>query len=251
MLPPLRLRPWRELDGVGAGLVVAASVLVVVAFQQAGLQPNSWSSARFLAPLVVGIVLWFLLFGWEVLVAARWEARVASMFPLRLLKRRMFVGHVLTTLLAGFPYFVVIYSLPLRLQVVNGTSQLVSGLSLLPMLAAVAITSSIAGVVNSKRDFMWPTLLGGALLMVIGCACLSTLDAVPEVEAKMYGFQLFVGLGFGFLVSTVSLGASLECELPDRSTSPSGPFSPSHESTDTSQPSRKASSPKPGSWEAL
>lgn len=53
--------------------------------------------------------------------------------------------------------------------------------------------------------------------MVIGCACLSTLDPVPNIEAKMYGFQVFVGLGFGFMVSTVSLGASLECELRDRS----------------------------------
>lgn len=220
MLPPVRLRPLKELDFFGAILVIAASVLLVFSFQQAGLNSNSWSHGIFIAPLVVGTLLWIVLFGWELLVAKKWEASIATMFPLRLLKRRVFMGHFLTTLLAGFPYFMVIFALPLRLQVVNGKSQLVSGVALLPMLAAVAITSSIGGMVNSKRDLIWSTLLAGSLFMVIGCACLSTLDDVPQVQAKMYGFQIFVGLGFGFLVSTVSLGASLECELRDRSKFP-------------------------------
>ncbi|KAH7357280.1 MFS multidrug transporter-like protein [Rhexocercosporidium sp. MPI-PUGE-AT-0058] len=215
-IPPVRLRPLKDLDFFGAILVIAASVLLVFSFQQAGLNSNSWSHALFIAPLVIGILLWVVLFGWEVLVAKKWEASIATMFPLRLLKRRVFMGHFLTTLLVGFPYFMVIFALPLRLQVVNGKSQLVSGVALLPMLAAVAITSSIGGMVNSKRDLIWSTLLTGSLFMVIGCACLSTLGDVPEIEAKMYGFQIFVGLGFGLMVSTVSLGASLECELRDR-----------------------------------
>ncbi|KAL2072915.1 hypothetical protein VTL71DRAFT_10239 [Oculimacula yallundae] len=216
MLPPIRLRPLKELDFFGAFLVIAASVLLVFSFQQAGLNPKSWSRGIFIGPLVVGILLWIVLFGWEVLVARKWEASIATMFPLRLLKRRVFMGHFLTTLLAGFPYFMVIFALPLRLQVVNGKSQLVSGVALLPMLAAVAVTSTIGGMVNSKRDLIWITLLTGSLFMVIGCACLSTLDNVPQIQAKMYGFQVFVGLGFGLMVSTVSLGASLECELRDR-----------------------------------
>jgi hypothetical protein len=217
MIPPVRLRPWKELDYFGAFLVIAASVLVVFSFQEAGIKNDSWSTATFIAPLVAGIICWIVLFGWEVLVSQKWEASIATMFPLRLLKRRVFMGHFLTTLLAGFPYFMVIYELPLRLQVVNGKSQLVSGISLLPMLGAVAITSTIGGMMNSKKDLIFMTLLTGSFLMVIGCATLSTLDNVVNVQAKMYGFEVFVGLGFGLMVSTVSLGASLECELRDRS----------------------------------
>ncbi|CZT12847.1 related to multidrug transporter [Rhynchosporium agropyri] len=212
----VHLRPLKELDFFGAIIVIAASVLLVFSFQQAGLNANSWSQAIFIAPFIIGILLWIVLFGWESLVAKKWEGSIATMFPLRLLKRRVFMGHFITTLLAGFPYFMVIFALPLRLQVVNGKSQLVSGVALLPTLAAVAITSSIGGMMNSKRDLIWPTLLAGSLFMVIGCACLSTLDNVPQIQAKMYGFQVFVGLGFGLMVSTVSMGASLECELRDR-----------------------------------
>lgn len=219
MIAPVRLRPWKELDFFGAFLLIVASVLVVFSFQEAGIKVNSWSKAIFIAPLLVGIVCWVLLFCWEVLVARKWEKKVATMFPLRLLKQRVFMGHFITTLLAGFPYFMVIFALPLRMQVVNGRSQLASGIALLPMLGSVAIASTAAGIVNSKKDLIWPTLLTGSLLMVIGCATLSTLDNVVHVEAKTYGFQVFMGLGFGLLVSTVSLGSSLECELRDRSRS--------------------------------
>lgn len=214
-----QLRPIKELDVFGAFLVIAASVLVVFAFQEAGLKPNSWNTALFIAPLVIGILCWVALLGWEVIVAKFWEGTIATMFPLRLIRRRVYMGHFLSTLLAGFPYFVVIYSLPLRMQVVNGKSPLVAGVSLLPMLGAVAVASTVAGAVNSRRDLIFPTLFVGSLFIVIGTATLSTLKNVVAVESRMYGFEVFIGLGFGLMVSTASLGAILECELRDRTVS--------------------------------
>jgi len=53
--------------------------------------------------------------------------------------------------------------------------------------------------------------------MLIGSATLSTLDNTVSIPAKMYGFEVFHGLGFGLMVSTVSLGAVLECEMRDSS----------------------------------
>jgi len=209
-------RPLKQLDFLGAGLVIAASVLVVFSFQEAGLRADVWNQAIFVAPLVVGVVLWFALFGWEVLAARKWESTLMTMFPLRLIKRRVFMGHFVTTLLAGFPYFMVIYALPLRIQVVNGRSQLTAGVSLMPMLGSVAVASTISGMVNSKKDFIFPTLFAGAILMTIGSGALSSLENAVALPAKMYGFEVFVGLGFGLMVSTVSMGASLECELRDR-----------------------------------
>lgn len=139
------------------------------------------------------------------------------MFPLRLIKKRVYMGYVFSTLLAGFPYFMVIYSLPLRLQVVNGKSPLLAGVSLLPMLGAVAVGSTVGGAMNGKKNRTCATLFAAALFMVTGTALLSTLTNTFRVEPKMYGFQVLVGLGFGLTVSTVSLGAGLECEARDNS----------------------------------
>ncbi len=198
-------------------LVIAASVLIVFPFQEAGLKANEWKAAIFVVPLVVGCLLAASLVGWEFLVAHFWEGKFATMFPLRLMTRRIYMGCVLTALLGGFPYFGVIYSLPIRLQVVNGKSALLAGISLLPMLGSVAAASALGGAINSKKDRICATLLAGSLLMLIGSATLSTLNNNVAIPAKMYGFEVFLGLGFGLMVSTVSLGAMLECEMRDSS----------------------------------
>jgi hypothetical protein len=218
---------WKQLDVLGAILIIAASVLVVFAFQEAGLHPTNWKSALFIAPLLFGLLCYLLLYGWEVLVAKHWEDRFATMFPLRLIQQRVYMGYVLVTLIAGFPYFLIIYSLPTRIQVVNGKSQLIAGLSLLPMVGTVAIASTFAAVINTKRNLIFPTLLASAIFSTIGAATLSTLKNVENVEAKMYGFQVFIGLGFGLMVSTTSIGGILECQFRDNSTSPFPPSYPS------------------------
>jgi hypothetical protein len=202
---------------VGCILIIAASVLVVFSLQEAGIRTNAWNTAIFIAPMVVGCICWVLLFGWEVIVAYHWEDSMATMFPLRLIKRQIYMAYVVSTMLMGFPYFMVIYALPLRFQVVNRKSSMTAGISLLPLLGSVAIATVVGGGVNSKRNNTFYTLIAGSCLMMIGTALLSTLPNAVEVPARAYGFQIFVGLGFGLTVSTVSLGASLESEVRDNS----------------------------------
>lgn len=213
-------RSWKELDVVGCILLIAATVLVVFSFQQAGIHDNAWKQPIFIVPLIIGLFCGLLLFGWEVLVARYWEDSIATMFPLRLMKQRVYMGHVLSTLLAGFPYFMVMFALPLRMQVVSQKTALMAGISLLPTLGTIAVGSVIGGAVNGNRDYKFPTLVVGSIFMTIGCAALSTLEATGGTQGGIYGFQVFVGLGFGVLISTVSAAAALECETRDNSTSP-------------------------------
>ncbi|KAH8654523.1 MFS multidrug transporter-like protein [Tricladium varicosporioides] len=212
-------RSIKQLDFLGAALVIAASVLVVFSFQQAGIHHDSWKSALFIAPLIVGVLCYILLFIWELVVAKFWEDKLMTMFPIRLVKGRIYMGYVLTTLIGGFPYFGIIFNLPLRLQVVNSKSQLVAGVALLPMVGAVAISSAVASMINTKKNRIFLTLLIGACFTVVGTALLSTLANKPEVQPRVYGFQVFVGVGFGLMVSTTSFGGSLQSEPRDRTVS--------------------------------
>lgn len=207
-------RPLKELDIIGCVLLVAASVLVVFAFQEGGLQnsQNSWATAIFLASLLVGCLCWALLLIWEA-YGSRLLA-VAPLLPIRLLKRRVFTAAVFCTITTGFVYFVVIYTLPLHFQVVYEKSALTAGVALLPMLGSAAIGSALAGALNAKKNNVFPTLVTASCFMAIGAGLLSTLKSL-EVEAKVYGFQVFVGLGFGLTVSSVTMLAILESELAD------------------------------------
>jgi len=146
------------------------------------------------------------------------------------------MGHVLSTMLVGFPYFMVMFALPLRMQVVSQKTALMAGISLLPTLGTVAIGSVIGGAVNGNRDYKFPTLVLGSIFMTIGCAALSTIDATGGSQGGIYGFQVFVGLGFGVLISTVSAAAAMECEIRDNSTSPStSHFAPANKTTAVAQ----------------
>lgn len=219
-LQPAERRPFRHLDFVGFFLFIAASVPFVFAFQEAGirivLDKDVWKTAMFVAPLLVGIICWIFVFGWEYIVSVRWSTSINAFFPLRLAKRRVYISAVVVTMLSGFPYFVVIYSLPTLFQVVNDHSALASGIVLLPMLGSSAIGATMAGAISSKRNNTFPVMMVGAVLMLIGTATLSTVDSETHGQAKAYGLQIFVGFGFGLTISTSSMLADIESEIRDR-----------------------------------
>ncbi|KAI4962120.1 hypothetical protein J4E86_001152 [Alternaria arbusti] len=212
-------RRFKQVDFLGCLLLVAASVPFVIAFQQAGIHvlmnSSIWSSALFVAPLIVGVLCFAALFTWEWFIARRWPDAIAALFPMRLAKNRVYMSALATTLLIGFPYFVIIYSLPTRFQVVNGKSAIGSGVALLPMLGSSAIGSTLAGAASSKKNNTFAVNVIGAALMLIGTATLSTLDNTFAPQARAYGLQVFVGLGFGLTVSNSTLLAGIESEPRD------------------------------------
>ncbi|KAH0372502.1 glycoside hydrolase family 55 protein, partial [Aureobasidium melanogenum] len=207
---PVRL-PWRRLDFPGSFLLIAASVLVVFAFQEAGLRPSSWDKALFLAPLLVGCFCWCTLFAWEFLAPAQ---SISVILPPRLLKRRIYIFTVMITILTGFVNFSAIYALPLHFQIVNGTSSLVAGVALLPLLVSAAL-GSMAGGFTSKHRAAFPALAVANGLMAIGAGLLSTLTQHHGVLTKTYGFEVPLGLGIGLSISTSTLLAAVQCEAVD------------------------------------
>jgi hypothetical protein len=79
-----------RLDILGAFLLLAASILLVFGFEEAGAR-YPWGSAAVLSTLIIGGVLLIAFVVWEKIVAA--ERFVQDpVFPLRLLKDRRFVG---------------------------------------------------------------------------------------------------------------------------------------------------------------
>ncbi|KAG6175205.1 hypothetical protein E4U51_005061 [Claviceps purpurea] len=211
--PVLHRHSWKELDYPGAILTIAAAVLVVFAFQNAGGSSsinNHWSSALFIAPLTLGILSWIALFAWQYAVERRFASRFSPIFPIRLFHHAMYSSGLLNTLLLGFPYLLLIYVVPLRIQVVGGKSALLAGIMLLPMLVSVAVGSILSGAVNARKRVILESLLVGSCLMLLGCGLLTTLSVQELDTAKLLGFIVFGGLGFGLTVSSSTIIASQE-----------------------------------------
>ncbi|KAI5457203.1 major facilitator superfamily domain-containing protein [Mariannaea sp. PMI_226] len=212
-LPSIERRRWKELDYAGSFLAIAAAVLVVFSFQEAGSSPKSeWNKAIFIAPLLCGLAAWGLLAAWQYLIYRRFQSRFAPAFPIELFRNRIYTAACLNTMFLGFPYLMLIYAIPIRIQVVGGKSALIAGVMLLPMLGSAAIGSGLTGKINAVKNYVFECLLIGSSLMVIGCGLLTTLSHELDT-AKLLGFITFCGMGFGLTISSSTMLAAIEVPI--------------------------------------
>ncbi|RYC60615.1 hypothetical protein CHU98_g5593 [Xylaria longipes] len=214
-LPNLERRSWRELDYLGSFMLIAATVLVVFPFQNAGGTTKQWDQTIFLAPLIVGATAFLGVFAWSLFIDKRWGDKIAAALPMSLLRNRIYTSAALNTMFLGFPYILIVYAFPLRCQVVNGKDALIAGVMLLPMLGSSAIGSAISGRVNGKEDRSCETLVIATGFVTLGCGLLTTVSGSVDLEAKALGFLVFVGLGFGLSVSTTTMLAAWQSSIRD------------------------------------
>ena len=83
----------RNIDFLGASLVLAASVLFVSALEEGGTE-YPWKSSVVLSLLCLSIVLWVLFFLWQKVSSSRGDVH-EPILPWRLLTDRFTMGFVL------------------------------------------------------------------------------------------------------------------------------------------------------------
>ncbi|KAF7187571.1 Efflux pump FUS6 [Pseudocercospora fuligena] len=214
-LPKGDVRAIRKFDVVGCVLLIAGCVLPVFSLMHAAEQPGTWNDAIFIGPIVAGIVSWIALIAWEMYIGRKHGDKLDAVFPTHLFRNRRYAANAANSLLMGVGFSIAIYDVPLRLQTVNGKSPMQAGLSLLPLLCLSAIGSTLGTILSPKRDNLCPTIAVGSALMALGTGLLATLSNGQAVEAKLYGFQVFVGLGFGMTASSSSLINNIESKPKD------------------------------------
>ncbi|KLU85967.1 hypothetical protein MAPG_04986 [Magnaporthiopsis poae ATCC 64411] len=213
-LPSIEKRSWKDVDYVGSVLLVVAAVLVTFAFQSVSRNPHGWQDAGFIAPVAVGGTCWVLLFAWEWLLESRDGGdRIMAAFPLLLVRNHVYSATLLNTALMGFAFFVTLFAMPLRLQVVNGRESLMAGVLLLPMLAGVAIGSFAGGAISRDRNRICETLVAGSCLTVLGTALETTISDSQELDPRALGFLVFIGLGFGISASCSTMIGIVEAPV--------------------------------------
>lgn len=201
---------------MGTLLLIAAAVLVVYAFQNAGESGgNIWTRAIFIAPLITGLACWVALFLWGFTVDHRLKGRILPAFPTSLFRNRAYSTGVICTLALGYPLLLIIFSFTTRAQVVSGKSPLIGGLMLLPMLGTMALGGAVAGKINAGKYRVSEILLGGACFITLGCGLLTTVREAGD-DAKALGFLVFTGLGVGLSTTAATILALIEAPAEDR-----------------------------------
>ncbi|KAK0722635.1 major facilitator superfamily transporter [Lasiosphaeria miniovina] len=202
-------RAWRRVDALGAVASLAASILVVFALQQAGVA-YPWRSAPVVACFVLAGLLWAGFVAWERRLSLRVGGVCEPMFPWRLARNR-------NAFLTGFPFMAAIINIPQRLQTVNGTTAIEAGLRMLPLLLCSPFSTALAGVAVSKLRLppLYVLVVGG-VLQTVGVGLFSSLDQHgPDIQPAQYGYQIIMGFGFGFNLSTILMMAPMVVQLKD------------------------------------
>lgn len=215
-LSNLEKRSWQDLDFLGSFLVIAAAVLVTFAFQNAGEHSsgNPWNTAVFIAPFVVGIFCWIALAAWQRFLAQRSPRKMAAIPPV-LVRNRVFVAAALNTIFLGFAFLATLYTMPLRLQVVNGKSPIMAGVIMLPMVGATGFGSIITGAISRKENRLAETIVVGTILVTLGLALETTVSDSAELDAKFIGFMVFIGLGYGLCTATATMFTATESPIAE------------------------------------
>lgn len=205
-LPNLEERFWKDLDFLGSFLVIAAAVLVTFAFQNAGADSsgNPWAKAIFIAPFVVGVSCWIGLAAWQHCLHRRSPRKMAALPP-TLVRNHVFAAAALNTVFLGFAFLATLYTMPLRLQVVNGKSPIMAGVTLLPMIGATGFGSLVMAVFSRKKNRLSETIIVATVMVTLGLALETTVSDSSDLDAKFMGVMVFIGLGYGMSTATATM----------------------------------------------
>ena len=195
-----------SIDWAGAGLLVAAVSCLLLAVQTGGRE-FAWTSAPEL-PLVIGGVL--------LLVAFVLRERVAPepILPPRLFRDATFRVASSIGFLSGGVMFGVIIFLPQYLQLVRGQSATASGLTTIPMLAGILLTSITSGRLISRIGRYKVFVVTGTLVLIAGSALLTLISSTTSLV--MLGVWIFIlGAGMGLFMQTVVIATQNSVETRD------------------------------------
>lgn len=198
LMPTLRSKNTDKvaIDYLGAGLLIAGTVPLLLGFTWAGSM-YAWSSWQVLS-LFAGAAVFITLF---VLYEARLERRKAQpIIAPSLFTNRIFSVSVLITMITSMGMFGSILFLPLYAQGVLGISATNSGLLLSPLMLGLIFSSIVSGQLVSRFGrYKWITFVS-MTITIGGSLLLQRLD-VHSTNTDLIIAMVVLGLGLGFAMS--------------------------------------------------
>jgi EmrB/QacA subfamily drug resistance transporter len=187
-----------RIDWWGAATVILAVAPLLLVAEQG--RTWGWDSASSIVCYALGVV------GIAAFIVAERMMGADALIPLGLFRNATFRVATILGVLVGFGMFGALSTIPLFLQLVNGSSPTESGFQLLPMILGLMIASIVSGqlIGRTGRYRIFPIL--GTGFMALGFFLFTFLEATTPVWFLMVG-MFFVGLGLGQLMQTLTIAS--------------------------------------------
>ena len=196
VLPSVSRRSQHQIDYIGAAVLAAAAVPMLLAFSWAGTQ-YAWGSWQVVSLFVFSAVMWVSFFVYE----SRIREPIIS--P-RLFGNSIFSVSVVSTFLVSAGLFGAIMYLPLFVQAVIGVSATNSGEVLTPMMFGFIISSVVGGQLMSRTGTYKVIALIGLAIAAAGMFLLSQMD-VNATQDLVIRNMIVTGLGMGVMMSLFTI----------------------------------------------
>ena len=190
---PKNSRTKPKLDIAGMALLAVASTCLVLTTTWGGTT-YGWGSATIIA-LIVGTIVAAAAF-----VSVERKAAEPIMSP-HLFRDRNFNLTTIAGLITGIAMFGALAYLPTYLQMVTGAGATKAGFLMIPMMAALLVSSVISGQLVSKTGrYKWLPIIG-TLLVSVSLVLLSTMTpSLPVWALCSYLAVMGVGLGMSMQI---------------------------------------------------
>ncbi|KAJ5885205.1 MFS toxin efflux pump [Penicillium taxi] len=191
----------KELDVIGASLLIPAITCLILALQWGG-DAYSWRSSQIIG-LFVGFGLLSILFAGFQLYLSKQDEKNATgeksgraTLPPSILKQRTIWSAALFAFFFSGGFFLLVYYVPIYFQSVKGSSAMTSGLQVLPFMLATVVSSIVVGILVTAAGYYTPFLISSTAIAAVGTG-LMTLYDVDISDGKWIGYQIVVGAGIG------------------------------------------------------
>jgi MFS family permease len=194
---PRHERPHR-LDVLGAALIVAATVTLMLALSWGGAR-YPWSSAAILWLLAISLMLWAL-FTLRVLTASE------PLIPLTVLRNGVVLTGTTSASFAMGSLIALTIFVPVFFEAIAGLTASQSGLALIPLSVGTVCGATIAGRSMSRLQHYKRIPLVGLLLSTAACLVLAAFARnMPLAILLLVLAAISAGMGTVLPVSTVAV----------------------------------------------
>jgi EmrB/QacA subfamily drug resistance transporter len=177
----------RNIDYLGASLLVAALVPILIGFTQK--QFGEWTDPDVGGLIALGLVM-TAAFIWA-------ESRAKDpIVPLHMFRIPAFRASVIAMFFAAVGFFAAVVFLPRWFQVVNGSSATESGYQILPLVGGLIVSAIASGQIVARTGRYKPIIFG-ALLVLAGGLFLLTNIRPDTPEPLLWLWMGITGLGIG------------------------------------------------------
>jgi len=190
---PKNSRTKPKLDVAGMALLAVASTCLVLTTTWGGTT-YGWGS-----PVIIGLIVGTIVAAAAFVSAERKAAE--PIMPPHLFRDRNFNLTTIAGLITGIAMFGALAYLPTYLQMVTGAGATKAGFLMIPMMAALLVSSVISGQFVSKTGrYKWLPIIG-TLLVSVSLVLLSTMTpSLPVWTLCSYLAVMGVGLGMSMQI---------------------------------------------------